>query len=184
MSEARDRLMTAARDVATDSAMPDKARALARVIVSIVPLLEQAALERAERAAAEAIRQRDAAREQAAIFHHDAVSMARKINDSHDGKRERIDVLAWLETERTRWARDVGEVFDRIADQIASGAHVGTVKDIAITPYVPTPEQDRRNIDASEVNSIPPIEIIITNNTDQPRDVTVGWSGFAPTNGR
>lgn len=96
MSEARDRLMTAARDVATDSAMPDKARALARVIVSIVPLLEQA-----ERAAAEAIRQRDV---------------------------ERLDVLAWIETERPRWARDVGEVFDRIADQIASGAHVGTLK--------------------------------------------------------
>lgn len=149
MSEAMDKLMTAAREVATDSAMPEKARAVARALVSIVPLLEQA-----ERIASEAVRQRDV---------------------------ERLDVLAWLETERPRWARDVGEVFDRIADQIASGAHVGSVKDITIragnnyevdiTPYVPTPDQDR-------------INITITNDTDEPRCVTAGWSGFAPSNGR
>lgn len=104
--------MTAAREVATDSAMPEKARAVARALVSIVPLLEQAeriasqatlALEQAKRTATEAIWQREVA-------------------------RERLDVLAWLETERSRWARESGEIFDRIADQIASGAHVGTVK--------------------------------------------------------
>lgn len=110
VSDARDRLMMAAREVATDSAMPDKARALARVIVSIVPLLEQA-----ERAALEAIRQRDVAYECASVL------------------EEEVRVL------RGRLAT---------------------------------------------LSAMPPSEIVITNNTDEPRDVTVGWSGFAPSNGR
>lgn len=110
MSDARDRLMTAAREVATDAAMPEKARALARVVVSIVPMLEQA-----ERLAMEAIRQRDV-----------ALECSKKLEDEVQALRLRIVVLS----------------------------------------------------------AMPPREIVVTNNTDEPRDITVGWSGFAPTDGR